>query len=319
MPFVHHPGERVRLQSIEQFIAVADAGSLRGAARRLGMSQPALTRTVQQLEAELGIRLMHRSVHGASLTPAGTAFLARARVAEAELRKAAEEARRTGDDGAGLTSLGVSPVGASILLPELVTTLLRQQPATRLRLMEMTPSALLSLVRDDALDMAVTQRTQADLDAGLQFRALFEINMRVAVRPGHPLLRASSLRDVAAASWLYMTAPGIVDDIVTRSFLASGLPAPLPAVHCNSYFVALDLIAATDLLGVLPPGLLAHCIAAGQLVEISLAAPLVPLQVGLYTRSDTPLTRSAKAVYQIIVGIARRVAATGVLRSTRPL
>lgn len=82
----------MRLQRIEQFIAVVDAGSIRGAARRLGVSQPALTRALQQLEEELGVQLMQRSVRGASLTAAGSAFLARARVAEAELRMGTDEA-----------------------------------------------------------------------------------------------------------------------------------------------------------------------------------------------------------------------------------
>jgi LysR family transcriptional regulator, regulator of abg operon len=84
----------MRLQSIEQFIAVVDAGSIRGAARLLNMSQPALTRALQQLEEELGVQLMHRSGKGVTPSVAGSAFLSRARVAEAELRKAAEEAKK---------------------------------------------------------------------------------------------------------------------------------------------------------------------------------------------------------------------------------
>lgn len=309
----------MRLQGIEQFIAVVDAGSIRGAARRLSVSQPALTRGLQQLEKELGVQLMKRSIRGVSLTVAGSAFLARARVATAEVRKAVDEARRSVEGGRGLVSLGVSPVGASLLLPELATTLLLQRPSTRIRLLEMPPSALLPLVRDEALDMAVTQRTRANLDAGLLYRPLFEIQMRLAVRPGHPLSGTRALHELVDSSWLYMTAPDIFDDIVRQSFLASGLPAPIPAVHCGSYFVALDLIAATDMVAVLPPALLRSRMAAGQLVELPLAKPLVPLHVGLYTRAGTPPTQAAKAAAQIIVAIARRIALSGELRSTDPI
>lgn len=309
----------MRLQKIEQFIAVADAGSLRGAARRLDMSQPALTRALQQLEEELGVRLMHRSVHGTVLTAAGTAFLSRARIAESELRKAVEEARSSVGDGGGMLSLGVSPVGASLLLPEMATSLLRQRPQSRLRVLEMAPGTLLPWVRDGAVDMAVTQRTAANLDAGLQYRPLFEINMRVAARPGHPLLGARSLQELAQASWLYMTAPGASEDIVNQSFAAAGLPPPLPTVHCGSYFVALDLVAATDMVVVLPPALLGTWIKSGRLAVIPMTKPLVPLQVGLYTRADTQPTPLAKAGAQIIVAIARRLAASGQLRNTAAL
>lgn len=311
----------MRLQRIEQFIGVVDAGSIRGAARILGMSQPALSRALQQLEEELGVQLMNRSGRGVSLTAAGTAFLARARVAEAELRKAADEARSTADDGNGLLSLGLSPVGASLLLPELFITLRRTRPKARIRILETTPSALLPLVRDEVMDLAVTQRTRIKLDAGLDYRPLAEINMRVAVRRGHPLLAASPVRlaDLAAASWLYMTAHDSADDIVSRSFLANNLAIPLPVVHCGSYFIALDLIAATDMVGVLPPALLRTCIKSGQLEELVLAEPLIPIHLGLYTRAGSPATASAKAAADAIIAIAHRIAQSGELRSTRPL
>ena len=315
----------MRLQSIEQFIAVVDAGSIRGAARQLGMSQPALSRALQQLEEELGVQLVDRSGRGVTPTAAGSAFLSRARVADAELRKAAEEARKTVGDGTRLLALGVSPVGASLLLPELAIALQRVHPTTRIRILETTPSALLSLVRDEVMDLAVTQRTRIHLDAGLDYRPLAEVQMRVAVRPGHPLLDkldkkgSRSLADLVGAPWLYMTAHDSSDDIVSRSFIAGGLPVPLPAVHCGSYFVALALIASTDMVGVLPPALLRACMQSGQLVELVLAQPLIPIQLGLYTRSGSPPTTPATSAAAAIIAISKRLALTGELRSTRPL
>jgi LysR family transcriptional regulator, regulator of abg operon len=312
----------MRLQRIEQFIAVVDAGSIRGAARQLGMSQPALTRGLQQLEEELGVQLMLRGGRGVTLTEAGSAFLARARVAEAELRKASEEARRSVSDGSGFLSLGMSPVGASLLLPELAISIHRDHPKTRIRILETTPSALLPLVRDEVMDLAVTQRTRIHLDAGLDYRPLADINMRVAVRAGHPLLKkrgVRSLHDLVSTPWLYMTAHDSHDDIVSRSFLAEGLPVPLPAVHCGSYFVALDLIAASDMVGVLPPALLRSCMKSGLLAELVLNKPLLPINLGLYTRAGSPPTPSAKSAVSLIVTMSRRIVGAGLLRSTAPL
>ncbi len=312
----------MRLQRIEQFIAVVDAGSIRGGARQLAMSQPALTRALQQLEEELGVQLMLRSGRGATLTTAGSTFLARARVAEAELRKASEEARRSVSDGSGMLALGLSPVAASLLLPELVHSLQREHPKTRIRILETTPSALLPLVRDEVMDLAVTQRTRIHLDAGLEYRPLADLNMRLAVRVGHPLLKkrgVRSLQDLVDTPWLYMTAHDSHDDIVSRSFLAEGLPVPMPALHCGSYFIALDLIAATDMLGVLPPALLRSCMQSGQLAELVLNKPLIPINLGLYTRSGSPPTPPAKSAATLITSISRRIVTTGLLRSTAPL
>jgi DNA-binding transcriptional LysR family regulator len=305
----------MKLQRIEHFIEVVAAGSIRGAARRLGVSQPALTRSLQQLEEDLGVQLMRRGVRGASLTPAGATFLARARVAHAELGKAAEEARRSVDEVSGLVTFGLSPVGGSLLLPELVITLQRQHPRSRVLILQTAPSGLLSMVREGTAELAVTQRTRANLDAGLRYRPLFEIQLRIAARAGHPLSGTRELHELAGSCWIAPTAPGISDDIITQSFLAIGKPAPIPSVHCASYFLALDMVAATDMLMPVPPPMLRACIAAGKLIEIPLTKPLVPLRVGLYTRADSPPSPATKAATQIIVAIARRFAASGELRA----
>jgi LysR family transcriptional regulator, regulator of abg operon len=315
----------MQLRRIEQFIAVVDAGSIRAAARQLNMSQPALSRALQQLEEEIGAQLMHRDGRGATPTTTGSAFLARARVAQAELSKAAQEAKRSVDEGKRILSLGVSPVGASLLLPELAISVLKNNPKTRIRILETTPSALLSLVREEIMDLAVTQRTRIHLDAGLDYRPLAEIQMRVAVRPGHPLLKSKSnkqgftLNDLIGTPWLYMTAHDSSDDIVSRSFLAVGLPLPLPSVHCGSYFVALDLLASSDMLGVLPPALLRDCVKSGKLSELVLAEPMLPISLGLYMRNGTLPTSSTKSAVSSIISIARRLTASGVLRNTLPI
>jgi LysR family transcriptional regulator, regulator of abg operon len=314
MPPGHHLENAMLPHRIKQFIAVADAGSIRGAARQLGVSQPALTRALQQLEEELGAQLVRRGVRGASLTNAGAAFLARARVAEAELRMGADEAKRS-NDGGGLVTIGVSPSAASVLLPELVTTLQKRRPNTRIRLIESNPSALPSLVREAALDMAVAH-ARSGLDPGLHFRYLYDIQLRVVVRPGHPLARTRSLAELEHASWLSMAAPDSSNDNIKQSFLAAGLPTPVLAVHCGSHSVALDLIAATDMIALLPPALLRSHMTAGRLIELRLAEPMVPLQVGLYTRAGSPASPAAKMAAQIIAAIARRLISSGELRNT---
>jgi LysR family transcriptional regulator, regulator of abg operon len=101
--------------------------------------------------------------------------------------------------------------------------------------------------------------------------------------------------------------------------VGASLLLPLPAVYCGSYFIAFDLLAATDRVGVLPPAQLRSCIKTGQLAELVLAKPMFPIHLGLYTRAGSPLTPSAKSAMDIIVGIAQRIALTGKLRSTKPL
>ncbi len=309
----------MRFAQIEQFIAIVEAGSIRGAARLLGLSQPALTRSLQQLEQDLGVQLLQRTLRGIALTAAGASFLARARVVDAEMRKAADEARRTVAAAGSLLSIALSPVAATLLLPELVLELRARHPDSRFRIMEMAPSAVLPLVRDEVADIGVTQRTRAGLDAGLRFKSLFEIQMRVAARPDHPLCACRDLIDLADAAWLAMTVPESTEDIVSLSYAQRGLPAPVPTVHCGSYSVSLDMVAAGDFVTVLPPNLLRNWIEAGRLAEIALDRPLLPLLVGSYMRADTPPTALSYSATQTIAAIARRHNRSDWLRNNRPL
>ena len=81
----------MRLNQIRDFLAIVESGSLRAAAGKIGISQPAITKSIRQLEEELHVQLLQRNARGAAITRAGKTFLARARVVQAELRKAEDD------------------------------------------------------------------------------------------------------------------------------------------------------------------------------------------------------------------------------------
>ena len=86
----------MKLTALEALVAAVEEGSLRGAARRLGISQPALTKTIRELERELAAVLLQRSTTGVSPTPQGLVLCERARVVSRELRDAVEQIDQLG-------------------------------------------------------------------------------------------------------------------------------------------------------------------------------------------------------------------------------
>src|SRR5262245_44704171 len=125
----------MRLRQIEDFVAVVESGSIRAAARKLGHSQPAITKSVRGLEAELHARLVQRSPQGIVPTPSGRAFFARARAAQTELRKAGEEVAQLGGGGKGMVRFGVVP-SAIPIVPEAVLRFRQQFPGAQLHVVE---------------------------------------------------------------------------------------------------------------------------------------------------------------------------------------
>jgi DNA-binding transcriptional LysR family regulator len=297
----------MRLNQIRDFLAVVEAGSLRAAAQKVGVSQPALTKSIRQLEQELRAQLLHRNARGAAATPAGRAFLARARVIQSELRKAEDDLALLRGGSEGGVAFGAAPVTCMLIVPEAMLQFRRERPGAGTRIIEGANHVLLPMVRDERLDLCVSQAPGPKLDASLLFKPLFKPRLVVAGRRGHPLRGAGSLRDLAEAAWLMFYPPGS-GGMLERAFAASGLPLPRGIVHCESYAAALALIARTDILGLITPGLLAAGWGQRQLQQIQIQEEIPPPLVGLYTRADAPLTPAAAAMAQALTASARRLA-----------
>ena len=297
----------MRLNQLRDFLAVVDEGSLRSAARAVGVSQPAITKSIRQLEHELHVQLLQRNARGAEVTRAGKAFLARARVIQAELRKAQDELQLLRGGSKGAVAFGAAPMTCMLIVPEAMALFRREWPATRVRIVEGVNNALLPMVRDETLDLCISQGPGGKLDGALSFKPLFRPRLVVVGRRGHPLRGAKSLRNLGDATWLMFYPPGS-GAILEKAFGTAGLPLPSAIVHCESYGVALALIAKTDILGLISPGMLVAGWGQRHLEQIEIEESIPSPLVGLYRRAETPLTPAAAAMAQAITATARGLA-----------
>ncbi len=280
----------------------------RAAARKLGMAQPTITKSVRSLESELHVQLFGRNARGLVPTPAGRAFFARARVAQSELRKAEEEAAQIGGSSAGSVAFGAGPVGIALIVPEAVARFRTQHPRANVRIVEGVAHVVLPSVRDETLDFVLGLRPATKLDPTLRFRPLYRSELLVSARKGHPLRHARSLAELATADWLTTSTLGLPGGPVERSFVSAGLPAPRPVIRCESYNTVVALLAKTDMLGLMQRRMLNEPFARDYLEEIPIADPMPSLTAGIFTRADAPLTRVAAAMAKAAMAVARNLA-----------
>jgi len=297
----------MRLRQIQNFVAVVESGSIRAAARKLGVSQPAITKSVRGLEAELRSQLVQRTPQGIVPTPSGRAFFARARVVQAELRKAGEEVMQLGGEHTGLVTFGVGPISATRIMPEAVIRFRDQCPSAQLRIVEGYTHTLLPLVRDETLDLALAARPDAQLDPAFAFRPLYRFEYVVVARKGHPLRNARSLAQLANAEWISFMPPKSPVRPLDRIFSFAGLPGPRQMVQCDSYNVALALLAKTDMLGLISSWMLKESRARDLLQQIAVTEPMPSYTVGIFTRMDPPLTPLAAALARALTAVARQL------------
>jgi len=145
----------MELRSIQYFVQVADEGSITRTADKMGIAQPALTRHIKQLEAELGTQLLTRLPRGVRLTTSGRDFLEHARAIILEVARASEHVRSKGQAPRGRVVMGTSPTLAPLLLTRCVARARQQCPGVTLKVVEGFSPQLLDALLTGRLDLAV--------------------------------------------------------------------------------------------------------------------------------------------------------------------
>ncbi|HEX7883331.1 MAG TPA: LysR substrate-binding domain-containing protein [Afipia sp.] len=299
----------MQLSQIRTFLAVRETGSLRAAARHIGISQPAISKAMSGLESELQAQLFIRTSRGIRLTEAGRMFGARAAVVQAELGRAREELSELSGGSEGSVSMGVGPAGIA-LLPRALARFRAERPNARIHIREGTRDVLLPLIRDGSLDFSISDRGIAPVEGGLVFRMLYQSELVIASRKGHPLARATSLSQLADASWILVYRLGH-GGALEQAFAAAGVPAsPIMRVRCESHASALTLIADSDLLGLVPKQDLQAGVKAGFLQRVEVRERLGRPRIGAFMRADTPPSLAAQRMLHAITAASRSTRGT---------
>lgn len=290
----------MRLTQIRDFLAAVEAGSINAAARKLGVSQPGLTKSLSSLEAELGTLLLKRAPTGVTLTSLGQAFHVRVRAGYAEMAKAQEELARGAKTQ---VALGFGPFFAAQIVPQAVMRFREKFPDVQLRLVEGLRHSTGPMLRDATLDMSLAPRPpNVPVDPAIRFKPIAHLDWIVVARRGHPLARARTAAALANAEWLC----SLRHDATAEGLRALGVPEPRQITECESFSATLTLLADSDMLALVPHPFLDLPQVGQTIQQISIAERLPGLTVGLYTRADAPLTKPAAALARLLSDIGRR-------------
>ncbi len=253
--FSYHPS--MKLPALQTLIVAIEEGSLRAAARRLGISQPGVTKAIRELERELGAPVLQRTTTGVFATAQGKVLYEHARRALRELSDARSLIDQLGGRMIGELSVSAVPAAMLLLIPEAMRTFGNDYPDIRLRVREELFIAQLSLLREGEIDVIVGPIPD-DLPAGeFEVETLLPIQMMVVVGKGNPLARARSLRQLAGARWLFTSIAGKAS-YARGLFEKHGLTPPVPAAMVNSTLALLALMTQGDYVGLMPKPITLH-------------------------------------------------------------
>lgn len=282
----------MKLHTLRAAMIAIEEGSLRAAARRLGMAQPSLSKAIRELERELGAELFERSGRGVRPTPAGRILLEHASSATRELDLAIERIGQSEGRMAGELRLTVLPVAVMVLLPEAVRTYSARYPDVQLRIHEELYMAQMSTLRKGEADLAIGPMPEGLPPGELDVEPLMPIRMLVVVRRESPLTGPVSLRDLAHERWVYTSASGGTG-YARRMYEQHGLEPPRAGALVDSTLSLITLIASGDYVGLLPEPFARHA-----MVEPWMR--VLDVREGPYTVTLASLTRKGRAVAPIV-------------------
>lgn len=298
-------------RQLKAFLTIVESGSIRAAARVLRISQPALSKSLRQLEEELAVPLLQRSVRGVVPTEFGKALMARALTIDHELRRAKEEIAQIRGERNGNIVVGLSAVSALLMASDALGRFWRRYPTSGVRVVDGVFDLVLVGLRQGSLDFSIgplpmTQSAAEDMKADMEAEPLFENVIVPVVRKGHPLARARSLAELQASRWIIIgTEPGSVD-LIMDNFTDHGLDPPHRAVTSQSFPAFLELIAENDMVSALPLSLLQHWMLRDRLQALEIQERLRTTAICLVKRAGVPLTPLAHALAQEFRRSARR-------------
>uniref|UniRef100_UPI003F4980FD LysR substrate-binding domain-containing protein n=1 Tax=Cupriavidus yeoncheonensis TaxID=1462994 RepID=UPI003F4980FD len=283
----------MKLHHLRDFVAIAETRSIRGASRRLGLTQPALTRSLRELEAELGTPLLERHARGVEPTPIGQAFLRRAHAAMEEIRRAQEEVAQLRGRQTGTVAVGLSGATWLGLVPDVFPAFRKSHPAVRLHMVEGFFPALEGRLADGTLDFYIGPRPER-VDADRYSVDLLFANDRLpAGRKGHPLRTASRLADLVDAEWILTGAREPLEREFADVFAGHGLQPPVAMVQAESMIGVAALLSMTDALALLPRQWVDSPLFSGVVEVIPIAERIESADIVRIARAGLPLTPAA--------------------------
>ncbi len=315
-PLRRHLEHHLKLRHLRAIDAVATHRSLLRASSALGLSQPALTRSLQDCEQALDLKLFERHARGVTPTPAGEAVWAGARRILAELGRLEEELDQLSSPTAGTVVLGALPVAAVGLLPGVLAALRVSHPQLAVRLVQGRTEELLPLLASGEIDLVVGRLYEPAAPDGFMREALYDEPISILARAGHPVLREPEpqIATIARYDLVLPTMSQRMGQEIEHLLHARGL-VPASCLRSSSVGFIRELLHTTDTLTVCPRMMMGGDLLRGtiQVVKLAVGTALRPAGV---IRSGH---RAPAANAETLVGALRAYLGTMSSRGLVPL
>jgi DNA-binding transcriptional LysR family regulator len=300
-------GGFVKLHQLQALVASAETGSIRAAARSLGISQAAVTRALRELEAAEQLPLLIRAPEGISFTEYGKALLTHARLVLNQLEHAQNELARLRGRAEGRLSVGVTPWITLTFLAETVLLFRKRMPDIQLELFESLMAVAQPLLRAGDMDFVIGQLDPSIATQEFSCEPVLNYETAVMVREGHPRQDCRSIHDLLDQDWALNFAPDGQDALIDYLFTRHGAQIDSRRiVRAHSLGTLQTLVERADMCTWCPTILKVAPPFKGHLAVLALREAFEPRQLSIVTRRNSTLSGAATCFIECLLQVIRR-------------
>jgi len=296
---------RIKFRHLDAFSAIARTGRLKHAAEQLHLTQPAITRTLKELEDIVGAQLVERSRAGVSLTPQGEVFLQFAEQSTSALRNGLRSVQ-SGSAAVGHLRLGALPSVASDLLPRAALGFADANPDVLLEIHEGPHADLTGRLRSGNLDLVIGRLGRPETMDGLSFRQLYVEDVVIVCRPDSTAASIKQFAELDRMRLIYPPKNSAIRTLVARLLMAQSVPLFRNRIEsASSSFGRAAILSDPGTVWVISRGVVAADLAAGKLAALDIDTEATVGAVGIMSRSDEIPSAAARDFARLLSDVAQ--------------
>ena len=303
-------GRRMKLQDLNVLMTVVQAGSMGKAAQRLNTGQPAISRSIADLEHALGVRLLDRDSRGIELTPYGRALLDCGTAVFDDLSRGVKDLDVLADPAAGEVRIGCNPFLAAGFVSAVVDRLSRRYPRMVFHLVTGDTQTLYRKLNERNVDLLIAILNDPIVDVRLEFEMLYDDPLVVASGAQSPWgrRRRIALSQLVNESWVLLPPESLITSVFNQAFRDNGLDCPRATVVAVPPEVRISLLTTGRFLSVFPASALTFFSRRSEVRVLPVRLPVSGVPNGIVTLKNRTLSPASQLFIQAAREVARPLA-----------
>ncbi|MEP4768643.1 MAG: pca operon transcription factor PcaQ [Roseibium sp.] len=277
---------RIKFRHIQCFVEIAQEHSLKLAADKLNLTQPAISKTLKELEEIIGACLMTRNRAGITLTKQGKVFLHFAQISLASLQQGLDGVEKEGEHARATLKVGALPSVAASFMPPVAREFADLAPKVMLQIMDGPHGYLIERLRLGEIDLVIGRLGRPMTMEGVSFTQLYSERVDFVVRAGHPLLDTPDIKKIVGWPVIYPPEGAAIRPLVERYLIANGVGEIPNKIETVSGAFGRVYTRQSDAVWIISSGVVMNETLDGNLIRLPFDSDITKGPVGLMTRPD---------------------------------